>query len=189
LWLRFAEACGISGPSAAVVDLGGVPVANRSLGAAQVAVLRQLNADLAGRLGPREHARLVKRDLAEGLLADRTDGLALIPLRTPAALADVLVPAARAWHVEIAAGDCPVHGDLTELDPVLAGPRDPHPDAVPDAATAAVATAALAGEVLRRAAAERVDSRHESTGTAGGAAPAARVADRVRRRLGFVDRG
>lgn len=188
LWRRFAVACGIDQQTADVVDPSRVPAANPSLGAVQVAVLRRLNADLAGRLDPREHLRLVKGDLAEDLLAESTEGAPVIVLRTPAALADVLVPAAAAWGAEIAAGHHPVHGDLAELTPVLAGPGDRHPDDVPDAALASVTAGVLAEEVIRRAGAERVDSGHESTGTPGGAAAPARAVERLRRRLRNVGR-
>lgn len=188
LWERFADACAIEGPARGVVDPSALPAANASLGTTQVALLRRLNADLAGRLDPVEHLRLVKRGLAERVLAAPTAAAPFVALRTPASLYDVLGPAAQAWGAEIAASAHPVHGDLGELTPVLARPGDPHPDDVPDAAIADLAARALAEELLRRAAEERVDSAHESTGNPGRTAPPARVADRVRRRLRFVDR-
>ena len=135
LWRRFADACGIAGSVDGLVDASAVPAANPSLGAAQIALLRRLNADLDGRLDPREHARLVKRGWGRGCWPS--------PWRDPrhrrphARLArDVLVPAAQAWGREIAAGGHPVHGDLADLTPVLAGADEPHPDDVPDAVVA-----------------------------------------------------
>ena len=182
LWRRFADACGIAEQVQGVVDAEAVSPANLSLTTEAIALLRSLNAELAGRITPREHARLVKRELGEGRLA----GLPGTPPRTPASLADVLVPAAAAWRHEIEAGGHPVHGSLDDLTPVLAGPGDPHPDAVPPGVPDPDEVAELAREVLRRAAAGRVDSGHEGTGNSGGAAsPARSVTGRLRRRLGL----
>ncbi len=66
LWQRFAEACGIGQEADAVVDADSVGPANRSLTTEAIALLREVNRELGGRLTPREHARLVKRELAEG---------------------------------------------------------------------------------------------------------------------------
>ena len=154
LWQRFAEACGISQEAEAVVDADAVAPANRSLTTEAIALLREVNRELDGRLTPREHARLVKRELAEGRLADRPG----TPPRTPASLADVLTPAAAAWGREIEASGHPVHGSLDDLTPVLAGPGDPHPDAVPPGVPDPAEVADVVREVLRRAEALRVDS-------------------------------
>jgi len=182
LWQRFAEACGISQEAEAVVDADAVAPANRSLTTEAIALLRQVNRELDGRLTPREHARLVKRELAEGRLADRPG----TPPRTPASLADVLTPAAAAWGREIEASGHPVHGSLDDLTPVLAGPGDPHPDAVPPGVPDPDEVADVVREVLRRAEALRVDSGHEGTGNTGrAAAPARSLAGRLRRRLGL----
>ncbi len=188
LWRRFADACGIDGKVEGLVDASTVPAANPSLGAAQIALLRRLNADLDGRLDPREHARLVKRGLAEGLLTESVAGVSGTTARTPASLGDVLGPAAQAWGREIAAGRHPVHGDLAGLTPVLAGTDEPHPDDVPDAVVATLAIDVLAASLLSRDDVERVDSVHEGTGNAGGAAVPARAAERLRRRLRVLHR-
>ena len=190
LWRRFADGCGIAEPALGVVDPAGVPPANPTLGAAAIALLRRLNAGLDGALTPREHARLVKRGLAEGVLA--AAGGTPAP-RTPTALADVLVPATRAWIAEVASAGHPVHGDLADLEPVLAEPGEPHPDRVDDGDLASLATAALAAELAGRAAdqradSQRVDSGHERTGAGGGTAVPTGAVERLRRRLG-VDRG
>ena len=182
LWQRFAEACGISQEAEAVVDADAVAPANRSLTTEAIALLRQVNRELDGRLTPREHARLVKRELAEGRLADRPG----TPPRTPASLDDVLTPAAAAWGREIEASGHPVHGSLDDLTPVLAGPGDPHPDAVPPGVPDPDEVADVVREVLRLAEALRVDSGHEGTGNTGrAAAPARSLAGRLRRRLGL----
>jgi len=185
LWRRFAEACGLQSQAYDAVDPTAVPPANPSLTTEAVALLRKVNADLAGRLTPRQHARLVKRGLAEDRLAGRPGTTP----RTPATLGEVLRPAAAAWRAEIEAAAYPVHGDLADLDPVLGGPDDPHPDDVPAAVLADLAAWALADELAREArdagtaSDRRVDSAHEGTGTDPGGAAPARAADRVRRRL------
>jgi hypothetical protein len=182
LWHRFAEACGVSQEADAVVDADAVAPANRSLTTEAIALLREVNRQLDGRLTPREHARLVKRELAEGRLAERPG----TPPRTPASLADVLMPAAAAWRSEVEAGRYAVHGSLDDLTPVLAGSGDPHPDAVPHGVPDPAEVADLLREVLQRAEALRVDSGHEGTGNSGRAAPPALSrAGRLRRRLGL----
>jgi hypothetical protein len=182
LWRRFAEACGISQEADAVVEADAVAPANRSLTTEAIALLREVNRELDGRLTPREHARLVKRDLAEGRLADRPG----TPPRTPAALGDVLTPAAASWRSEIEARGHPVHGSLDDLTPVLAGPHDPHPDAVPPGVPDPAEVDAVVRDVLRGAEALRVDSGHEGTGNSGRAgAPTRSLAGRLRRRLGL----
>jgi hypothetical protein len=115
-------------------------------------------------------------------------GVPVTAARTPASLGEVLVPAAQAWGREIAAGRHPVHGDLADLTPVLAGPGDPHPDDAPDAVVATLAIDVLAASLLSRDDVERVDSVHEGTGNAGGLAVPARAAERLRRRLRVVHR-
>jgi hypothetical protein len=182
LWHRFAEACGVSQEADAVVDADAVAPANRSLTTEAIALLREVNRQLDGRLTPREHARLVKRELAEGRLAERPG----TPPRTPASLADVLMPTAAAWRSEVEAGRYAVHGSLDDLTPVLAGSGDPHPDAVPHGVPDPAEVADLVREVLQRAEALRVDSGHEGTGNSGRAAPPALSrAGRLRRRLGL----
>ena len=179
LWRRFADACGITGAAADVVDPLAVAPANLSLTTEAIATLRSLNARLAGRITPREHARFVKRELGEGRLAGRPG----TPPRTPASLADVLGPAADGWRSAIEAGGHPVHGDLDDLTPVLGGLGDPHPDAVPPGVPDPDEVAALAAEVLRRVETERVDSGHDGTGNSGSAPAPARAVERLRRRL------
>jgi hypothetical protein len=179
LWHRFAEGCGITGAAAGVVDPLAVAPANLSLTVEAIATLRSLNARLAGRITPREHARFVKRELGEGRLVARPG----TPPRTPASLAEVLVPAADAWRSAIEAGSYRVHGDLDDLAPVLGDPDDPHPDDVPAGVPDPAEVASLAAEVLRHVESERVDSRHDGTGNSGSAPASARAAERLRRRL------
>ncbi len=171
LWHRFAEACGITGAAAGVVDPLAVAPANLSLTVESIATLRDLNARLAGRITPREHARFVKRGLGEGRLVGRPG----TPPRTPATLADVLVPAAATWRDAIESGRYPVHGDLDDLTPVLGGPDDPHPDDVPPGVPDPAEVASLVAEVLSEVEGERVDSGHDGTGNSGRAPASARA--------------
>ena len=164
LWDRFAEACGID---AGLVDPLAIAPANTSLTTEAVALVRALNLELAGQLTPREHARFVKRDLAEGRLAGKPG----TPLRTPASLGDVLVPAAESWRRAILAGGHLVHGDLAELTPRLGAADEAHPDDVPVGVPDPGQVADLAREVLRRVSAGRVDSGHDGTGNPGSPAP------------------
>ena len=179
LWHRFADACGITAAATGVVDPAAVALANVSLTTEAIATLRSLNARLASRITPREHARFVKVGLGEGRLAGRPGAQP----RTPASLADVLVPAADAWRRSIEAGPYPVHGDLDDLTPVLGGPRDPHPDDVPRGVPDPIEVAALAAEVVHQVETWRVDSGHDGTGNSGSASAPARTIERLRRRL------
>lgn len=179
LWRRFADAGGISRAADGVVDPRAVGPANQSLTAEAIAVLRDVNIRLAGRITPREHARFVKRELGEGTLAGRPG----TPPRTPASLGEVLRPASSRWRQEIESGGHPVHGDLDDLTPVLGGPGDAHPDDVPPGVPDPVEVEELVAEVLRRVEAGRVDSGHDSTGNSGGTAAPTRAVERLRRRL------
>ena len=81
--------------------------ANPSLGAAEVALLREVNRLLGDSLPTDVRHRLVKREYAEGELAARDSA----PARTPDSAA----------------------GLLEDLEPVVAGPDDPPPDVPPPA--------------------------------------------------------
>lgn len=135
LWRRFADAAGIPD---GVVDPGVEVPANPSLGAPEVALVRAVNQRLGDRLPLDVRNRVVKREWAETDLAARSGTLA----RTPAALGPLLAGAADRWLEEVRRAGHHVHGDPTDLAPVLAGPGDPPPDQPwpvdldPDAVTA-----------------------------------------------------
>lgn len=167
LWRRFAAAVGV--PPEVLVPDGAS--ANASLGAAEVAHLRAVNEALAGRLGRREHARLVKREYAEGVLAARGGQ----PARTPADLVDVLGEATRSWVAEVRAAGYAVHGDLDDLRPVLGAPGDPHPDD-PRVASGLEPADVVADRLVARRVPE-----HEEPTPAGRVRPAPRARDRLRR--------
>lgn len=136
LWRRFAAAVGVRSEVVAVPD----EPANPSLGAAEVALLRAVNAQLGGRIPPGDYHRVVKRGWAEAELATRVSA----PLRAPAALGDVLEPTTRRWLDDVRAAGVVVHGEVDDLEPVLADPAAPAPDAgAPPAADVDAAVARL----------------------------------------------
>ncbi len=177
LWHRFADACGVA--AAGVVDPLAVGPANVSLTREAIAVLRAVNAGLGGRLTPREHARFVKRELGE----ERLTTYPGTPPRTPASLADVLVPATARWREQVVAAGHPVHGDLADLEPVLAAAGEPHPDDVPPGVPDPVEVATLVEDVLRRVRLAGVDSGHDGAGDPGGSADPPRAVERLWRRV------
>jgi hypothetical protein len=122
LWQRFADACGFD---PAVLDASAAP-ANPSLGAAEVALLRAVNAELAGRMDRATYLRVVKRGYAEGELAARPGPRP----RTPYRLEELLRTATDRWLDAVRAAGLKVHGDPADLVPVVAGPGEPGPDDV-----------------------------------------------------------
>ena len=124
LWRRFADALGLD-PDA--VDLQLEAQANESLGAAQVALLRQVLTSLDGRLPQPHYAHVVKRFFAQRLLS-RIESPRPV---TPPDMRKELAVTAERWTHEIEENDYRVHGRLEELLPAetsLAGDR--HPDDV-----------------------------------------------------------
>jgi hypothetical protein len=124
LWRRFAAAVGLD---PAVLD----PTApadrtNESLGAAQVALLRQVVTALDGRLGQPHFAHVVKRFFAQrqlGAVGSRR------PV-TPEPLRSRLREVTEGWLPRIRAGGYDVHGSLEELVPPDLPEGAVHPDDV-----------------------------------------------------------
>ncbi len=121
---------------------------NASLGRTEIAVLRAVNAALDGRLPQPGYSQVVKRVLAERVLA-RHGGERP---RTPADLVDLFTAATRHWNAAVEAGGYAVHGDPAELVPLPTPPGTPHPDEVAAEVRLAMATDALAELVLTAAA-------------------------------------
>ena len=124
LWRRFAAALELD---PAVLD----PTApadrtNESLGAAQVALLRQVVAALDGRLGQPHHAHVVKRFFAQRQLGAIESRRPVTPEPLRARLREV----AQAWLPGIEAAGYDVHGSLEELLPADPPVEAPHPDDV-----------------------------------------------------------
>ena len=125
LWRRFAEAVGLD-PAAAGLELH--PRANESLGAAQVALLREVVEALDGRLRQPHYAHVVKRFFAQEQLST----VGSPPPVTPADLVVELDGIVQPWIEEIGRRGVTVHGDLAELLTGTTEPaeRAPHPDEV-----------------------------------------------------------
>ena len=126
LWRRFAEAGGLPED---LVDATADVRANSSLGAPEVALLREVNRRLGDSMPTDVRHRVVKREYAEGELAARDSA----PARTPATAAGLLADRTRAWLEEVVAAGHVVHGAVDDLEPVVAGPGDPAPDTEPPA--------------------------------------------------------
>lgn len=143
LWTQFAGAVGI--PPGIVEAAPGQP-ANPSLGVAEIALLRAVNAELRDRLDRPTYLQRVKREYAEGVLAARTGPRP----RTPYDLGAVLEPATALWVRQVRDDHVSVHGDLADLAPVLAEPGDPRPDDVEITEDPAAVAARLLPEPERR---------------------------------------
>jgi hypothetical protein len=112
LWHRFADAVGFDA-SGLDPSVSGA-AANTTLGVAQIAVLRQVNAALARRIRQPEYSRLVKSQFAEQLLAAQTSPRP----QCPPGLAARLRRLAEERNETIRQRGYLVHGDLSELLPV-----------------------------------------------------------------------
>ena len=122
LWQRFADACGFD---PAILDASAAP-ANPSLGTAEIALLRAVNAALDGRMDRATYLRVVKRGYAEGELAARPGPRP----RAPYELGGLLRAATDRWLGDVRAAGLKVHGDPADLLPVVAGTGEPAPDDV-----------------------------------------------------------
>lgn len=133
---RFAQALGLP---PGLLPAEGQDRANRSLGRAQVRALREVVAALDGRIPQPAYAHVVKRWLAQGVLA-ATPGTTP---RAPADLVAELEPVARRWTARIEQAGHRVVGDLADLVPVP-DPEAPHPDDVAPEEVAALMPGLLA---------------------------------------------
>lgn len=171
LWERFAEAVDLP---ADAVDLGAIPTRNESLGAPQVAFLREVLEAVDDRLEQPWHARVAKRWFAQTLLGAVPAAKPVAPAELTAQLARI----ARSWVEEIGAAGYRVHGDLEDLVPRPAASAHPHPDDV----RAEDVLAGLPGVVAEMLV--RVRRLHEDVGAARAEADALVVeCDRLRSRV------
>jgi hypothetical protein len=123
LWHRFASAAGIP---ARAIDTSHHAPANPSLGVAEIALLRAVNAELGDRLDRRTYLQRVKRDYAEGTLAARPGPRP----RSPYDLGELFQEKTARWLQQVADQHVVIHGDPADLAPVLAEDGDPRPDDV-----------------------------------------------------------
>ena len=127
---------------------------NESLGAAEVHLLREINASLDGSIPQPYYSRVVKRLFAQRLLGEVRSPRALAPeeLREP------LTTIAQRWVDQIRAAGYVVHGDLEELLPTEFGTEDPDALARPVLpGTLAVFTATLRELAALRAEADATE--------------------------------
>ena len=187
LWERFASALGVD--PRLVDPTTATGASNASLGATEVAVLRQVHVAVGDRLDPPATRRAVKKRYAEGELARAGAAAGSAPARTPYALRPKLLSVTATWRDQVSRAGWLVHGELNDLDPVTGGPDDPHPDDVPrgrvaDYAARGTAERLVVDERARTAEREREErrARGEEVPEPGPAGPPARLADRLLRR-------
>lgn len=126
LWRRFAEAAAIPPDALDPRETDPASGANRSLGAAQVRLLREVLVALDGRIRQPDHAHVVKRWFAQQMLAARAGE----PARPTPELADYLAERSADWARTVTDRGWLVHGDLADLEVQRPGPGE-HPDEVP----------------------------------------------------------
>lgn len=140
LWQRFATVLGIEG-AAGFDDNGRV---NQSMGIAEAAVIRRLNAKLKGRSIPRRvYAGVVRELIVHGTFSRREGAVrAQISPKSYAFVSEVTGE----WREWIQGSGVDVVGDLAELDPVFPDPDDTwvNPDQPTDADMTDAAIDALA---------------------------------------------
>ena len=138
LWERFGQALGL--------DVAGWEPAekehrNSSLGACEVALLRQVNKALDGALDRPAYGRAVKQVYAQRVLVGLDSPRPVLP----ATLIDPLRERAERWVKQIDAAGWTVHGDPADLLPVPGDLGAPHPDEVGADALLRSAVAGTAG--------------------------------------------
>lgn len=123
LWNRFATAIDLP---PGLIDPATAPQGNESLGAAQVAFLRQVLTSLDGRLEQPWYSVVAKRWFAQTILGTVRGRKAV----APATVAERLTGVARSWSELVRTGGYQVYGDLDELVPEVPAPGTPTPDEV-----------------------------------------------------------
>jgi hypothetical protein len=142
LWRRYAEAVGFdpTGLDPVAPDL----TANPSLGATQIAILREVNDSLDGRIPQPEYTRVVKRFLGQDVLTRHRSARPICPPDLAAALERF----AEQWIDKIIERGYAVHGSLDDLRPQIANDTPGvKPDQVDDAERAE-ASAAVISDLL-----------------------------------------
>jgi hypothetical protein len=123
LWDRFAGAMGLD-PLA--YDPETSKSGNESLGAAQVALLREVNESLDGAIPQPLYAHVVKRLFAQRILRAYPSRR----LTSPRSMFPPLLELSQQWATQIERAGYSVHGDLADLTPIESDPDTLHPDDV-----------------------------------------------------------
>jgi hypothetical protein len=107
-----------------------------------IAVLRQVNRAVDGRLPSRTHRTVVRRYLSEGTVSD-------VPAPAiPADLHTALLALGERWRKDLADGGYDVHGDTADLLPAPSDPAAAQPDDVPTEERLTTATDVLANVLV-----------------------------------------
>lgn len=179
LWERFAAAVGFD---AAGLEPGGADGrSNQSLGVAQIALLRQVNKALDGRIPQPRYAWVVKRFLSQDVLTRHRSPRPVCPPELLAQLREL----SEGWIHEIRERGYAVHGDLAELTPAEPDPGTPGPDEVDPRQQADVSAAAIA-DILVEVAELRGRVRRLSHQLEEATATSPSLPARARRRLGSL---
>ncbi|MFC6154491.1 hypothetical protein [Nocardioides yefusunii] len=129
LWRRFGDAIALTESVLDLFDVGAVPRANESIGAAQVTVLRKVNAALAGRLVEPHGDAIRKHWFAQQVLS-RTSSF---KAQAPPDVVEMFAPVSQSWVDHVRACGVRVHGDLEDVLPVRGAVASRHPDSATDA--------------------------------------------------------
>lgn len=138
-WVGLAQVVGL--------DPRTLPLAHRThraLDPVGVAVVREVNRAVDGRVPTGLHRRELAPSLVAALPEAGGPGSGVVRPRLPDELHAVLARLAADWHAQVRAAGHPVHGDLDDLLPTPPDPTAPLPDDVPAEARLASATEALA---------------------------------------------
>lgn len=155
LWHRFGEACGFDARALdpyAGAGGGDGPATNRGLGVVEVALLRQVNRVLDGRIKQPTYSVVVKRRFAQKLLSEiSSPRYESGPLRAPADLVELLRPWAVRRNDELLRRGVRVYGDLATLVPGEAADDVMDPDKVPAEVLRSAAMVVIAHLLMREA--------------------------------------
>ena len=141
LWRRFGDAVGFDAESLDPTDPAGK--SNQTLGIVSIAILRQVNDALQGRIVQPNYAKVVKRLLGQDLLTRHSSPRPSCPPDLHASLRQL----SEEWIREIGARGYSVHGDLSELMPEEPATDAPAPDDV-DLRDQADVSAAVIADLL-----------------------------------------
>jgi hypothetical protein len=181
LWRRFAAVVGFD-PAVTTTDVGR---ANESLGVGQAALLRDVNAELDGRIEQPQYSHVVKQLFAQKVLPRHRTARAVLPEQMYAPLRAL----AEDWVTSLRTSPAHVSGDLEDLLPAPPTSEAAHPDEVADEEKYAVARAVIADLLVELAQRPRRAPRPAAPPPAPGPAPAPpSLYRRVRHRLGRLRR-